>query len=386
MSQNDFSFINKKIFLLSPERWSNMRRSKHNYAIELAKMGNKVFFLEPANVKTKEISVHEIIKDALWVVNYPLIARGKNILPAFFYNQIVKYEVKKITQHLNAVPDVVWSFDPVRIDRIAFFKKAIKIFHPVDFWNEKQFPSKKAFDIAFSPMQKQVDIFNENGYKTFFINHGLSEQFVKYSLEKLKDIHHDLPAHSDRKINVGYVGSLISEPPDRDVMKMVIEDNPDLTFHFWGEYEKDIVKAAYFHPEFISYLQAKENVKLYGSADTETIARSIAPMDIFWMCWKTNENSMWNSDTNPHKIIEYLSTGKPVVTHFMKKYLNTNLLYMCAEENNKNLYLELFNSAIFNITKGENIDKIKERIQYALDNTYQKQIQRISFYINQHLN
>jgi len=40
----NFELRNKTIIILSPEKWGKMMLSKHHYAIELAGMGNIVFF------------------------------------------------------------------------------------------------------------------------------------------------------------------------------------------------------------------------------------------------------------------------------------------------------------------------------------------------------
>lgn len=44
-----FSFNNKTILIISPEPWGKMMISKHHYALELAKLGNEVYFLNPPN-------------------------------------------------------------------------------------------------------------------------------------------------------------------------------------------------------------------------------------------------------------------------------------------------------------------------------------------------
>jgi hypothetical protein len=40
---------NKTILVISPNNWGTMHISKHHYAIELARLGNSVYFLNPPN-------------------------------------------------------------------------------------------------------------------------------------------------------------------------------------------------------------------------------------------------------------------------------------------------------------------------------------------------
>ena len=42
-----------KVLLISPQHWGTMRVTKHHYAIELAKLGHEVFFLEPTEASWK---------------------------------------------------------------------------------------------------------------------------------------------------------------------------------------------------------------------------------------------------------------------------------------------------------------------------------------------
>ncbi len=43
---------NKVILIISPQAWGKMFLSKHHYAIELAKLGNEVYFLNPPDNDT----------------------------------------------------------------------------------------------------------------------------------------------------------------------------------------------------------------------------------------------------------------------------------------------------------------------------------------------
>ena len=55
-----------KVLLISPQHWGTMRVTKHHYAIELAKLGHEVFFLEPteASWKWNQTSFNVTLSDA----------------------------------------------------------------------------------------------------------------------------------------------------------------------------------------------------------------------------------------------------------------------------------------------------------------------------------
>ena len=60
-----------RILLISPQRWDGFQVSKHHYAIELAKLGNEVYFVDPPNNSGKAVDVVSCEEDErLKVVRY----------------------------------------------------------------------------------------------------------------------------------------------------------------------------------------------------------------------------------------------------------------------------------------------------------------------------
>ena len=81
----------KTILILSPQAWDTMFLSKHYYAIELAKRGNKVYFLNPPDqVKTnrkESISIHSSKEyPSLFLIDHRLFSPYRikfRLLPIF---------------------------------------------------------------------------------------------------------------------------------------------------------------------------------------------------------------------------------------------------------------------------------------------------------------
>lgn len=360
-----------------------MRLSKHHYAEALATLDNEVFFLEPASISRTDIKLTEIRKN-LHVVNYPLKAKGWGKLPGFIYKFLVHREMKMLVAKLGE-PDLVWCFDPIKLVHLSSFKKAYKIYHPVDqfdqiFLNKYRYH----FDIAFSTMQKETDLLKCMGYKAHFIQHGLSKEFEPFARKRLLDIDtHDWSSNDATKANIGFAGNLLGDALDRDVMREVIENNPDCQFHFWGKYEnndgsKHINERM---SSFIEFLKSKKYVTLYGAVSTSDLAHQMQSMDMFWVYWKKSDSTVWNAHTNPHKIVEYLSTGMPVISHFMHTYKDSNLLYMMEEQESGSAFIRLFQTVKSKLQHTESGLLKKQRIQYALENLYDNQVSKIASYI-----
>ncbi len=355
-----------------------MKLSKHHYAIALASKGHKVFFFEPAWPQLQQDVVQEL-QPNLYLVQYKLRARGRDKLPGWIYKILLRREVAYWQSLVKAKPDIVWFFETERLNRLAYFGNTLKIFHPVDFFKPVFLAHKPPVDICFSTIEKQVEQLRQMGYNAHFVNHGLSDEFVSFANKRLQQIH--TGNATTNTLQVGYVGNLLSEPPDRAMMQKIISSHPHIQFHFWGQYNPNGGNLFnYLFPEvleFIEFLKAQPNVHLHGSVDTATLAAAMQPMDMFWICWNvTRPGNMWNKDTNPHKIIEYLSTGKPLVTHYMQYYANSPLLYMTATIEN-DTYEYVFNKAIQAVQQGEPQQLVNSRLQFALNNTYQKHIEHI---------
>ena len=366
------------IFIFSPERWGLMKLSKHHYAISLAAKGHQVYFFEPGWPQRQQDEVEQLLPN-LYLVQYKLRARGRDKLPGWLYSILLRREVAYWQTLVKAKPDIIWFFETERLNRLPYFHNTLKIFHPVDFFKTVFLAHKPHIDICFSTIQKQVLQLHQLGYKAHFVNHGLSEEFVTYATKRLQQT---MAATQPKHIlQAGYVGNLLSEPPDRVMMQQIISGHPDIQFHFWGQYDPNGSNLFnYLFPEvleFIDFLKAQPNVQLHGSVNTTTLAAAMQQMDLFWICWNvTRPGNMWNKDTNPHKIIEYLSTGKPVVAHFMEHYKNLPLLYMTSTIEN-HTYEAVFNKAVDAVRNGEPKKHVEDRIRFALDNTYQKHIEQI---------
>ena len=71
---------NKVILVLSPQAWGKMMLAKHHYALELAKAGNTVYFLNPPDndqwhIKkaTERIKIRQAPENAnLWFIDQEL--------------------------------------------------------------------------------------------------------------------------------------------------------------------------------------------------------------------------------------------------------------------------------------------------------------------------
>lgn len=386
----DNIFIDKNILLISQQEWGKMYISKHNYAIELAKRGNTVFFLNPPkyNLNRKvEIIKHEKIKN-LHIVSYkPLFPFIIRFHFRWLFDWLMALQIFYLLKKIRVKIDIVWCFNPYHYSDLRKFKANLKIFHPVDQFDNLNINISRYSNVVFSVTSDILEKFKATKTPHFIINHGLADPFAKYSQINLKKNSY----YPHKPLRFGYIGNLLSPAFDRKIIKKIIRVNSDVQFSFWGPFQMDqsnvnnvgdISKDSYREAlDFLKSLEKEENVIFRGVQPIEILAKEIQSMDGFLLCYDLEVEL--NKGANTHKILEYLSTGKVVIANHVSTYSKHRELIEMMNDNNNELMPELFRKVVDNIELYNSEELRKKRIELALDNTYSKQIDRIENIINQ---
>lgn len=76
--------------------------------------------------------------------------------------------------------------------------------------------------------------------------------------------------------------------------------------------------------------------------------------------------------------MEYLSTGKVIILNNITTYKHQlGLVQMVSERDSSNALPDLFSIVISSLDEHNATQRQKDRVEYARDNTYQKQLKRI---------
>lgn len=364
----------KTILLSSTNHWSDVYLSKHNYALELAKSGNIVFFLNPPvskKLKPGEVVIKQLDIENLFEVSYrlcfPMFIRFR--LP-WIFNQLMKFQIYLIRKKINRKIDIFWDFNThvVFFSDLRLFKADINIFHPVDKINKK-IDNRKA-DITFSVSNQILDMVESLDKPKVFINHGLGRHYISAALE-------EKIFSKNNPLKVGYVGNLLTHCLDNDILETIIAQHPHIQFHFVGPYESEGNPLGDASTEnsiaFVSFLKAQANVVLHGTIKSEDVINKIKDFDIFLICYKDSTSF---ANDNSHKILEYLSTGKVIVSTYINEYADKDFIVM-SKKDDADEFCFLFSNVVNNIDQHNNESKCKKRIDYALGNTYEMQLNRI---------
>jgi len=371
-----FQFRDKTVFIISPERWGTMKVSKHHYAVELAKLGSRVYFFEPPDLKAGTKNLVYEIEEGVHLVKYIPLARGKRFIGKHIFRHLQKVQMEKIIKVLKYKPDVVWCFDDGTYDDLRIFGAAIRIFHPVDHNLSRETPAcTYTVDVVFSTSYRILEYMKARNKPGKVIQHGLNTAFEQFAKKQKLLLSNAVKSNRLFNLQVGFFGSLFKESLDRKKIIHLVQAFPFVTFSFWGTYEPSQNNLGGMTDAevsgFIQQLDAGANVRLNGPRKANELVQEIENIDLF-INIEFEYSARWDNG-NPHKILEYLATGKPIFSTPVLMYADTDLLFVHAGED----VVADFKSLLNNWEKWNAKGAQEMRVDFALNNTYSKQIERI---------
>lgn len=359
------------VLIISPESWGKSKISKHHYALALANRGMKVFFLNlnvGNKVKEDEVCVdHENI--VLTKINTPSYSNKLRFHFRSLYDIILAIFIKAWAKRHPKL-DLLISFDCNGVfTNLSLFKAEKTIFFPVDQVNENYRKSYKGFDQLLSISPVILRAFPNAPHKKL-LHHGLSDSFLdkKYEYKQVSE-----PKH------IAYVGNLLIGPIfDKSVLEEIISKHPNLLFHFYGAYQTvNNNLGGDLSPEtqhFIDFVSQSKNCVLHGMVTPQQLAEAYRNIDAFLVCYDYRYDK--NECSNSHKIMEYLSTGKPIISTRISMYDHEALFPMLDTFDNS-LFPEFFDQQIKDWETIQNTFLFDKRRNFAKSNSYAKNVEEI---------
>lgn len=369
------------ILILSPQSWRGMWVSKHHYALTLADMGHNVWFMEPPKVLglTPSALQQEPCPD------HPNITLCTYTLPAWLrllrfkarsvYDFLIQRYIKLLLPNIGVI-DQLWSFEAKLYKSFAIFGAKKVMFFPADVEADIYRPEQLNSCTLICSIAENILEPIPAHIPTLLLNHGLGKAFAAYVPVRIAELNTYAPNIATLK--VGFSGNLLKKGIDQPIMQQLIAQHPDVEFHIWGVFTNGgniggVIDAP--TQAFLDFLQQQSHVYLHGAVPQAQLAAEMQAMDIFLLCQDMFIES--NASSNSHKLIEYLSTGRVVVSNHVSAYRKyPNILTMLPDSDNKAL-LTLFADVKNNIAAYNAADKQQIRIEFAAENTYSQQTQRI---------
>ena len=370
----------KTILIISQQAWSDLLVSKHHYAIELSQRNNRVFFLNPPDqhraLKPGKFALRDTSFPNLKVIDHRLPI--PYILKFHFrkaFNYGMKWHIDSLIKKAIGPLDLVWSFDlSDTIPLSCFAKNVFKIFMPVDM------PYNDASILAAAPsnciivITQQNEIAYQRMNKSMLrITHGVDPMFIRNSISEKKN--------SD-VIRIGMSGNFTRNDIDWSTLHRIISKLDRVEIHCWGAStpEVDLNKedVSRINQSIHSFLQSKA-VHYHGKLDSRALAKAYLEMDGFLICYHPLLD--FTGGGNYHKMLEFLGTGKVIISNFGETYHGTGLVEMSESKNNEDLP-DLFNKVVSSIEHYNAPELQQNRIQFASQNTYACQVERINNFLS----
>lgn len=367
------SFPGNSILLISPQAWSSLHISKHHYAVALANSGYEVYFLNPAASRPKAVTVSQPIAGTpLYVVDSgffkSLFLRYKI---GFIYDIIVSAWIRKLMKRLPSI-GLVWCFDTNSIRNLSALGGMKKILHVVDPIDSRMISVSKETDLVVCVSHRILNQFRKLDVPKVFINHGLSEQ----ALQQARSI--DFPAYKlPGPVKAGYVGNLFRQVLNPGLVAKIVDQHPAIEFHFFGPYQTSDYGLGGEGLSLAAHLADKANVTFHGPVASNELIRRISGMDVFLLAYQSLPG--FYDSSNSHKILEYLATGKVVVTTYIDQYAGPEFseMLLMADEDNPEKLPQLFNRVVNDLITWNSLQRMEKRRRYALSNSYMNHVQRI---------
>lgn len=349
--------------MISPEAWGKSMLSKHHYAIELTKTGNRVWFLQPPK---NQITQNFTVPPNIYLLDDHYTLPGLRHLPTRIRKAVFKNRIQKLERDTNVQFDIIWNFDNSRFFDLDCFKCNFTIHHRMDYhYNYQNERASASADVCLGVTSEIVDSMRVHNPHSYFVQHGHAEIHKSEVL---------LPKNSD-KTRALYVGNLLIPFINWEWMQALISSQPEVNFYFVGSYDKGNLNNQ-VNPNRLKEVEkigAQPNVILLGERSPSEIRSFFDQVDILFAAYDAEKHPKVLA--NSHKIMEYLGSGKPIICNQMNEYRDHHdLLYMVSS---KNEFLAQFDWVRRHPDLVNSQELKTKRLAFASENSYANQVKRI---------
>ncbi len=356
----------KRILIISPEAYGAVFLSKHHYAKKLAKE-NKVWFL---NARGHRNSIFPLVSvsdtaDGIRVIDYYNFLAGFGRF--FWLDRILNSILTKLILSKVGSLDLVWSFEQARFFNLKLFNASKSIFHLADYIPSHQKHKanlSRSADYVFAVSPQILDSIKTTTPK-FYINHGVNCFEPRLDLKPT--------TNSNKTLKVCYIGNINIPYLDIDATVSAVKENASIEFHFVGPYgDSNLGKVKRNNYALLSKFP---NATFHGIIPQERLLSFVNDFDLFFLAYDVVKFPIRMS--NSHKLLEYLCTGKMVVSNFFPIYkeIDPSLIKMVED---LRFLPKAIEETLQEIDFYNSDEKQKARMSIAKMNSYEHQINRIA--------
>lgn len=351
------------ILIISPEPWDGHFVSKHHYARELAGRGHRVLFHGPPG---EGGPMHLLpVPDApgdLRVLHASRVAPGLRFMPGAMRRGLEARWLAQVEALAGERIDVVWNFENSRFYDLGFAGHRLKIYQQVDL-NQDFHPAMAASTadlvIALSePIARRLEAAAPHVLR---MTHGHGSLSASHDLQ-------DAAAGSFASAprNAVLVGNLDIPYLDVALLTRLVEHHTDVRFHFIGGYSA----GSKLH----AATGSAANVVFWGRQPAHLLPSFLDRADLLLIVYLAEQHL--DQLANPHKMMEYLASGRCILaTRTLEYESRPDLVEMAS---NRTDFAERFAAIMADPTSWNSPRRVAERRAFAAENTYARQIDRIA--------
>jgi hypothetical protein len=123
------------------------------------------------------------------------------------------------------------------------------------------------------------------------------------------------------------------------------------------------------------FLRAATNTVLHGSVSPEAVAAGLRDMDAVVLCFDIERDP--SHGANYHKVLEYLSAGRVIISSFVSAYAQRDDLVRMAREPGNQDFLAIFDDTVRNLSTHNSPAARDARINFAVEHSYRRQLDRV---------
>ncbi|MBK7384378.1 MAG: hypothetical protein IPI81_13780 [Flavobacteriales bacterium] len=359
MEHEPMELRGKRILLFSPEPWEGLHMSKHHLSQALAARGNSVYFLDPPRPGNTGFSSEE--KNGVTVLRYKHWLRGVNRLPTAINRWYYKRLIRSLAQRTGGPFDIIWCFDT---SRMQAFPEGVgmKLLHLADYdilyTGQGLIPTA---DLVLTTCQVVADeVAPRATAQVLNVGHALDARWL---------VGIDTLAERDARPvrNMVFSGQLANSYNDWEGFLELASSHPELQFTFIGPFDPGFPEPA-FHA-----LRKLENVRFAGLVGKDELVPLVREADMLFFGFRSAQRA--KERANPHKVLEYLSTGNVIVGSYTMEYKDGNDLFTMAPEGGN--LREAFDRALHDHAALNTKEQRAHRIAFARSRTMNDLIGRI---------
>lgn len=359
----------KSILIISPEEWSSHAVSKHHYALTLAYLGHRVFFLDPPNPSLRRLILRMLPDQPnITVVQGPKVAPGLRFYPSPLRLWLETRWLANFERTIGCVIDTVWLFENSRFFDLRFARNRLKIYHQVDLNQDfNPITAARTADVCFCTSDGILTRLLPHNERAYKINHGTAVPTQPLALSS-----EQTTCFINGETNAVYIGNLDMHYLDVDLLAQAIQAHPTVRFHFVGGYSAQ--------GQLHKLTSKQPNVVWWGKVQSQLIPAILAKADIVLCAYKAAQ--FREQLASPHKFMEYLASGKTIVATYTDEYKDKrHLLEMVDDSSDYHATLAL---VLDNLDFYNSSERQAQRVTFAMAHTYPRQLEAIFSILQQH--